>query len=140
VSGGGAGNGVGCTRTQGYWKNHHEFAKNKSQRKDWPAPQDESALLCSKSNVTMLEYFGIPVKGNAFLNLAHQYMAAKLNVAAGAFAPPQVVAALEEASDLLRIYCGESVSSSSSVGQRMVQLAGILDAFNNGRLGTPHCD
>ena len=67
---------VGCTLTQGFWKNHEE---------DWPV----SSLTLGSASYTqaqLLTIFGTPVKGNGLISLAHQLIAAKLNIANGASA------------------------------------------------------
>jgi hypothetical protein len=44
---------AGCTLTQGYWKTHHRFARNKSQRAPWPV--DENTLLCGRTWLATLD-------------------------------------------------------------------------------------
>lgn len=120
---------IGCTYTQGYWKNHSAAG---------PAPYDdgwkalagglEHNTIFYSSGKTWLALFRTPVRGSAYVSLAHQYMAAKLNVLNGAAAPTNVLAALATA---------ESYFGGSSVS--ITGLASLLDEYNNGRLGTPHC-
>jgi hypothetical protein len=65
---------LGCTLSQGYWKNHPA---------DWPV----NALTLGTVTYTAEELADIldePVKGNGLISLAHQLIAAKLNVANGA--------------------------------------------------------
>src|SRR5688572_26907655 len=67
------GNGDDCVFTQGYWKNHAEA---------WPV----STLVLgtvSYSQAQLLEILRTPVRGNGLISLAHQLIAAKLNVANG---------------------------------------------------------
>ncbi len=120
---------VGCTYTQGYWKNHSAAG---------PAPYDdgwkalagglEHNTIFFASGKTWLALFRTPVRGSAYVALAHQYMAAKLNVLNGAAASANVLAALVTA---------ESYFSGNNVS--ITGLAGLLDNYNNGLLGTPHC-
>src|SRR4029453_5444013 len=65
---------AGCVFGQGYWKNHPEA---------WPVTE------LQLGNVTypqqqLLDILHEPVRGNGLLILAHQLIAAKLNIAAGA--------------------------------------------------------
>lgn len=119
----------GCTLTQGYWKNHSEYGKNPSQREPWPV--DEDTALCGS---TWFEILLKAPKGDAWVILAHQWIAASLNVAAGAEAPPDVAAALAEAGGYL-------ADCSVSADERDAALAAseLLDAFNNGEVGPGHC-
>src|SRR5438045_1353979 len=62
-----------CTLTQGYWKNHPDA---------WPV----SSLKLGSVTYTKVELIVIlktPVRGNGLVALAHQLIAAKLNLAAG---------------------------------------------------------
>jgi hypothetical protein len=79
--------------------------------------------------------------GDASTILAVQLIAAKLNIAAGADSAP-VGAALLQADTLLGQFTGKLpyyVAPSSTEGQAMVNLAGLLDSFNSGQL-TPECN
>lgn len=88
----------------------------------------------------MLDYLNTPSKGNALMILAHQYIAAILNVARGASTTPEVDRALADAADLIVDSCGRVISPSSQVGSRMVEISSLLDAYNNGLVGPGHCN
>jgi hypothetical protein len=118
----------GCTLTQGYWKNHSD---RESGHRNIAWPIDEDTDLCG---TTWLDNLGIAPQGNAFYILSHQYIAASLNVAAGAVAPPDVSAALDEAESLMA-----DCQITDAERARAVELAGVLDDFNNGRTGPGHC-
>src|ERR1043165_3879889 len=65
-----------CTLTQGYWKNHPDA---------WPV----ASLKLGSVTYTKVELIAIlktPVRGNGLIALAHQLIAAKLNIKAGASA------------------------------------------------------
>ena len=67
-----------CPLTQGYWKNHPNA---------WPV----NSLMLGSQTYTKAELLNIlntPVGGDASLNLAHQLIAAKLNIAAGSDPTP----------------------------------------------------
>lgn len=67
-----------CTLTQGYWKNHPD---------SWPV-SSLSLGSVSYTKAQLLSIFGQPVAGNGLISLAHQLIAAKLNIAAGSDATP----------------------------------------------------
>lgn len=121
---------AGCTRTLGFWKTHNRFAGNKNQKQPWPI--DENTSLCGRSWLDILK---TPPRGDAFLILAHQWIAARLNVASGAAAPASVTAALAEAEALLN---GCSISASDRAGA--LELSALLDQYNNGVIGPGHCE
>jgi hypothetical protein len=85
--------------------------------------------------------FGTPPAGNVYYNLAHQYMAAKLNVLNGAATTPEVDAALAYAEAFFAKYTPAQAkmlkgSAKSAVGAN----ASLLDKYNNGLIGPGHCD
>ena len=122
----------GCTYTQGYWKNHHRFCK-RGKRKCDPWPIDETTMLCGKTWLNILKT--PPKGGNAWYILAHQWIAAKLNVASGAAADALLLQVLAEAESLL---LGCSIDRDDRAWA--LELAQYLDDYNNGRIGPGHCD
>lgn len=131
---------VGCTLTQGYWKTHSNYG---------PAPYDATwALLPSGPDTTFflsgLSYYqvlGTKPQGNAYWNLAHQYIAAKLNGLNGA-SMSDVQAAFDDATALLEAYTPAQVAAlgkNSPVRKQFIALAGTLDTYNNGGIGPGHC-
>jgi hypothetical protein len=124
----------GCTLTQGYWKTHSKYG---------PAPYDSTWAVIGEdtlffnSGKTWITLFKTPPKGgNAYIQLAHQYMAARLNVEAGASVPSSVATALASATALFN-----SVGSSFNASQtrQARTLAGILGSYNEGAVGPGHC-
>ena len=86
---------------------------------------------------TMME----PRGGNAYLILAHAYIAAELNVLNGASIPPDVLDAWVMAGDLLVQYESEaSIPKKSDDRALAIALAEILDTYNNGYIGPGHCN
>lgn len=75
---------VGCTRTQGYWSNKPGVA--------WPTPFARNAPFFS-SGLTWQQLFDSPVRGNGYIILAHQYMAAALTRGTAASMPAGVQSA-----------------------------------------------
>ena len=133
----------GCTLTQGYWKTHSDKG---------PAPFDDNwtkllngadTLFLNLTGVTWYQLFWMPpAGGNAFIQLAHQWMAATLNVLNGASTTPEVDTALATGEDLLDFYL--SIPSAKSIPkalqQQMRSLAGTLGSYNEGLIGPGHCD
>lgn len=132
---------VGCTLTQGYWKTHSEFG---------PAPYDDTwAMLPNGADTVFFlseqSYHGVlwtpPRRGNAYYILAHQYIAAELNVLNEAAIPDDVLAAWNEATSLFEVYTPRELLSRQNLEVRalFIELAGILDDYNNGITGPGHC-
>jgi hypothetical protein len=120
----------GCVLTQGYWKNHNASSEHPHNQIAWPIAEDTA--LCDS---TWLEILWTPPKGgNAWLILAHQWIAARLNVAAGASASAEVGAAIDEAGGML-----EGCTIADGDRAHALELADMLDAYNNGSMGTDHC-
>jgi hypothetical protein len=130
----------GCTLTQGYWKTHSEYG---------PAPYDSTwAMLASGADTpffgTGKTYYQIlwtePKGGNAYLILAHQYIAAELNGLNGASAPSEVQAAMDDAKDLLVEYEAKmDIPKKSDDRAWAIELYELLDDYNNGYIGPGHC-
>jgi hypothetical protein len=122
-----------CTLSQGFWKNHSTL---------WP-PVTPPLLTLGTQSYTVTQLLNILNKapqGDASLALADQLIAAKLNIAHGSnsgLVGPTIV----DADKLLSEFSGPlpyHVSSSSAVGQQMVNDANTLIQFNSGAL-TPNC-
>ena len=81
-----------------------------------------------------------PAGGNAYFILAHAYIAAELNVLTGASTPPEVGTAIGQAEGLLIQYQGSTeIPKGTSDRALAIELAEILDAYNNGYVGPGHC-
>ncbi len=116
----------GCTYTQGYWDNKPGI--------DWPAPYDRDALFFN-SGLTYQQIMDAPVSGgNAYINLAHQYIAAVLNVANGACEPDSVNQYISWAAGFFNGFTQGSYFCSSSASGCPLQVtwAGILADYNQG--------
>jgi hypothetical protein len=82
-----------CTLTQGYWKTHGVVPSGNNEYL-WPDTVKANGLQLgsvSYSAADLLSILNKPAAGNGLIVLAHQLIAAKLNVAAGA--DPTAVAA-----------------------------------------------
>jgi hypothetical protein len=124
----------GCTRTRGYWGTHNEFARQRGLRVDWPAPMDELDELCGQTLLSILN--SSSEGGNVWQIVAAQYIAAQLNLAAGASSTDAVDIALATAEEYLASCDGGSAISDADA----LDAKDILDAYNNGDLGPGHCD
>lgn len=115
---------TGCPLSHGFWKTHPDV---------WPVNSlDLGDETYGKED--LLSLLRTPPKGDASVILAHQLVAAKLNVANGSD-PAPIASQLADADDLLgagRLPLG--IRPSTKTGQAMVAAAESLDDFNNGRL------
>jgi len=118
---------VGCVLTQGYWKNHAE---------DWPVL---NLMLGSVvyTQAQLLDILNTPAEGNGLIFLAHQLIAAKLNVASGALTPGTLIA---DADALINGLVVPPVGAGFLDPAVASPLTDDLDEFNNGGSGVPHCD
>ena len=129
----------GCTRTLGYWKTHSKYGPAPYDNV-WNSRDDGDAQLFD----TGLSFYQVlttsPDKGNAFFILAHQYIAAEMNKIGGASMPSEVLDAWTQAGNLLDTYdSGLDIPKSSSDRETAIQLADLLDSYNNGEIGPGHC-
>jgi len=117
-----------CTYTIGYWKNHFEA---------WPV----AGLTLGTVAYTSAELLAIlnqPAGGNGLIILAHQLIAAKLNIANGAdptAAAASIAAADAQIGGLIVPPIGGGFLAPASVSA----LSNTLDDFNNGLIGPGHC-
>ncbi len=119
----------GCTLTQGFWKNHPDA---------WPV----GGLILGSVSYTKAQLITIlktPVRGNGLVSLAHQLIAAKLNVLSGAD-DSDVDDAIEEADALIGSMVVPPFGSGYIAPATSSPLTGELDDFNQGDTGPGHCD
>ncbi len=132
-----------CTLTQGYWKTHNPSFWGGAPHDDtWleilPDAEQSPFFL---SGDTWFGVFWTPPKGNAYYNLAHQYMAAVLNTLNEASVPDEVQDALDDATALFETYTPAQVDSFKGKKRKeFIKLAGILAQYNEGLIGPGHCD
>jgi hypothetical protein len=119
-----------CPLGQGFWENHPEA---------WLV----TSLTLGNQTYTKAQLLTIlttPVRGDASLILAHQLIAAKLNIANGS-TPAPISSTIADADNLLSQFPGKlpyNIRTSAAIGQQMVNDANVLDRYNNGDL-TPNC-
>jgi hypothetical protein len=129
-----------CTFTQGYWKTHGPGdcqAGNNSN--EWPV----SGLTIGSvayTDAQLCSILGEPAQGNGLLTLAHQLIAAKLNVANGGGCTA-VVSYIIAADALIGNRVVPPAGAGSLSAASTSALTVTLDQFNNGILsGCPlHC-
>ena len=135
----------GCTLTQGYWKTHSSYGPASKPDATWnllPGGLGPNTVFFL-SGATWYTVFWTPPAGNAYYSLAHQYMAARLNILNGASAPSSVTAAITTATSLFATYTPAQIgalSGSDALRKQFVALAGTLGSYNEGLIGPGHCD
>lgn len=141
----------GCTLTRGYWQTHSAYGPAPYDA-NWanvePAAEDSIFFLSGQSWYEV--FWTPPAGGNVYYRLAPQYMAAALNVLNGASIPADVEAAWNEATALFE-RCGPNDFARTRVNRqwtggacmgdagRAGEIADLLDRYNNGLEGVPHC-
>jgi hypothetical protein len=79
-------------------------------------------------------------KGNPYLILAHQYIAASLNSGNGALLTGATLTAYNNATTYFGVASAGTPLPGSYTKAQVTAMADVLDAYNNGLSGTPHCD
>jgi hypothetical protein len=136
----------GCTLTQGYWKTHNDsFHGGAPTDPTWDllGPLAEQTIFF-KSGQTYFQVFWTAPKGNAYYNLAHQYMAAQLNMLDGAD-ESAITTAFSQATTLLNTYTPADIAklkgkNGNALRAQFISLAGTLASYNEGLIGPGHCD
>ena len=118
-----------CTLTQGFWKNHEEV---------WPVTSLTLGTV-TYNQAQLLSILRTPVAGNGLISLAHQLIAAKLNVANGA-AGSSIAGAISSADALIGGLVVPPVGTGTLKTNVTSSLVGQLDGYNNGVTGPGHCD
>lgn len=136
-----------CTLTQGYWKTHSL---------EGPAPYDENwqnlgdadldlslEEQAEEFRLSLMSYHDVlwtPVRGNVYWDLAHQFIAAELNLLNGA-SSDDVQDAFDAAQAFFDSYTPEDAKAlKKAEKQEAIDLAAVLAAYNEGLIGPGHCD
>jgi hypothetical protein len=147
-----------CSLTQGYWKTHNDSFHGGAPTDDnWEniTPNGELTGFFTLANsypvlgpnpntFTWYSVFWTAPKGNVYYNLAHQYMAAKLNVLNGAY-NPTINADITQAEALLKLYTPAQIAAmkgknATNISKTFNTLAGKFAAFNEGTTNPAgHC-
>jgi hypothetical protein len=129
--------GEGCTFTQGYWKTHGPIPTGNNVN-EWPV----NNLTLGTVNYTDLQLqaiFDTPAGGNGLVALAHQLMAAKLNVANGSD-PTAIAASIAAADALIGGLVVPPVGAGSLAPAATSALITALANYNEGATGPGHCN
>lgn len=118
-----------CTFTMGYWKNNPNA---------WPVPNHMLGNV-SYGPEELLAILGQPVEGNGLVALAHQLIAAKLNIAFGAESDA-IDEVLYAADQMVGNRIVPPIGEGSLPPSSTSSLTAQLDAFNRGDVGPGHCD
>ncbi len=142
----------GCTLTQGYWKTHSAYGPAAHPDDTWllitaamtGADPDVNAGPDTEffdTGDSWYEVFQLkPKGGNAWVILAHQYMAAVLNQLNGAGDVPGLQDALDDAYLILDAWDGsQSIPKNDDDRAEAITLASFLASYNEGLEGVPHC-
>jgi hypothetical protein len=117
-----------CTYTQGYWKNHPNA---------WPVTSlTLGSVVYSKAQ--LLAILDESVQGNGLVSLAHQLIAAKLNIAQGAD-PSAASAAIASADAMIGSLVIPPIGSGYLAPSQTSSTTQTLDDYNNGIIGPGHC-
>ncbi|HEY3167718.1 MAG TPA: PKD domain-containing protein, partial [Candidatus Binatia bacterium] len=120
-----------CPLSHGYWKNHAEA---------WPRSSlvlgNAAKAAHTYSQSELLSLLSANSKSDASIILAHQLIAAKLNVANGSN-PAPIASTLTTADNLLGAFPGKlpyDVKSNTATGKSMVAAGAILESYNTGQV------
>jgi hypothetical protein len=125
-----------CTYTQGYWKNHGPSPSGNNEN-EWPVT---SLMLGSVSytDVQLQAILDTEPAGNGLISLAHQLIAAKLNVENGAD-DTAVASAITEADTLIGALIVPPVGGGFLAPATTSALIDALNDYNTGATGPGHC-
>jgi hypothetical protein len=126
-----------CTLTQGYWKTHGPIPTGNNSN-EWPANELTLGSVLY-TDLQLQSIFDTPAGGNALVALAHQLIAAKLNVANGAD-DSAIAGAIASADALIGGLVVPPVGAGSLPNSATSALTGTLGSFNEGLIGPGHCE
>jgi len=147
----------GCTLTQGYWKTHNVSFKGGAPPDDnWNNIVTQKELTGffttwtpsfatlgpnTATDFTWFNVFWTAPKGNAYYQLAHQYMAAKLNYLNNAGQIPSVTSAIASAETFFATAGNTAANwqNGSTTKNTLLGWASTLGSYNEGTIGPGHC-
>jgi hypothetical protein len=125
-----------CTYTQGYWKTHGPIPTGNNTNM-WPV----TSLTLGTVNYTDLQLqaiFNTPAQGNGLISLAHQLIAAKLNIGNGADGS-SIAATIAAADALIGGLVVPPIGAGTLPSSTTSSLTNTLDSYNSGLIGPGHC-
>lgn len=135
----GGGEQTDCRFTQGYWQNRAINAGDLTTE-IWLALRDIEFYASGK---TYGQVLAVSPRGNAYWILARQMVAAQANLINGADPTGAPAEALALADALLSTLTPAQVAAMPKHRQErkdLIQLAGVLDKWNSGQIGTGLCN
>jgi hypothetical protein len=126
----------GCTYTQGFWATHGPIPVGNNQNL-WPVTSLTLGSV-SYTDLQLLSIFNTPAQGNGLLTLAHQLIAAKLNIANGADST-DIAQAISDADALIGSLVVPPVGSGFLAPGATSTLVQALTDYNEGVTGPGHC-
>ena len=110
-----------CVHTQGYWKNHLDH---------WPVNSLKIGnIIYTKTQ--LLAIFNQPAAGNGLVSLAHQLIAAKLNVTSGAVVSAVIFSAISTADVMIGNRIVPSIGTGFIAPGTTSNLNDVLESFNS---------
>ena len=133
--------GESCTLTQGYWDNHGPVPSGNNEY-TWPDSVKQAGGFSLGNifytNAQLQSILKQPTKGNGLVSLAHQLIAAKLNVANGAD-PTDVAPTIADADALIGALVVPPVGTGFLAPAATSTLNDALADYNEGKTGPGHC-
>jgi hypothetical protein len=137
--------GQGCTYTQGFWKTHGPVgcATGNNTNKWWDATNNVAVTSLTLGSVSytdlqLCSILNTPAGGNGLISLAHQLIAAKLNIANGSSAT-SIQSSIDAADALIGSLVIPPVGNSSLAPSVTSSLITALTNYNEGATGPGHC-
>jgi hypothetical protein len=126
----------GCTFTQGYWKTHGPIPTGDNAN-EWDVTELTLGTVLY-TDLQLQAIFDTPAGGNGLIALAHQLIAAKLNIANGSDATA-VTADIAAADALIGGLVIPPVGADSLLSSATSALTSALASYNEGATGPGHC-
>lgn len=118
-----------CIHSQGYWKNHPSA---------WPVSSMKlGSVIYTKPQ--LLAILNQPASGNGIVSLAHQLIAAKLNVLSGAIPPTLIAGAISTADAIIGAQVIPPVGAGFLAPSVTSHLTDDLEEFNDDELDQNNC-
>ena len=125
-----------CTYSQGYWKTHGPIPTGNNTN-EWPVTSLQLGTV-TYTDLQLQAIFNTPAAGNGLISLAHQLIAARLNIANGADGS-SITATLAAADALIGGLIIPPVGGGSLPNSATSSLTNTLNNYNEGLIGPGHC-
>jgi len=130
---------TGCTFTQGYWKTHGPVGCVKGNNKNEWAVTSLVLGTVTYTDQQLCTIFNNSVGGNGLISLAHQLIAAKLNIANGS-SSSAIASTIAAADALIGGLVIPPVGSGWLAPSATSSLTVKLTEYNEGLIGPGHCN